>query len=89
MHSRKNNNDESFSHSFITPAHSSNFHIEFNNSREVIAEGCLGIISCGENQIKLNMGSQTLLLTGCDLVISNMFGKTVCVHGKILSAEFI
>lgn len=73
----------------VSQIQSSDFRIEINGNREIIAEGCLGVMSCGEEQIRLNMGKCSLVLTGCDLVISNMFGKTVCIHGHIASAEFI
>ena len=66
-----------------------NIHIEINNFRELIAEGCLGVLLCEENQIKLNMGKQIMLITGCELSISSMFGKNVCISGKIVSVEFI
>ena len=64
-------------------------HIEINGSREFIAEGCMGVLACDDNLIKLNMGNQTLLLMGSNLIISGMYGQTVCVDGRINSIEFI
>ena len=89
---RNNKRDSEGFFSTITgssPSLSYDYHIEFNDDREVIAEGCLGVMACGEDQIRLNMGSRSLLLTGSDLVIASMYGRTVCVHGRIVSAEFI
>ncbi len=68
---------------------SSRFHLEVFESGELIAEGCMGVLLCSENQIKLNMGKKTLLVTGTELVISNMFGQSICIHGRLLSFEFI
>lgn len=64
-------------------------HIEINGSRRFVAEGCMGVLACNDDQIKLNMGKQTLLLTGSNLTISGMYGQTVCVDGRINSVEFI
>lgn len=64
-------------------------HIEINGSRRFIAEGCMGVLSCNDDQIKLNMGKHTLLLIGSDLIISAMYGQTVCIDGRINSIEFI
>lgn len=65
------------------------YHMELNGSREFIAEGCMGVLACNDDQIKLNMGKQTLLLTGSNLTISGMYGQTVCINGRINSIEFI
>ncbi len=91
MRKKKNEDEQGFiSDLFSTaPSLSCDYHIEFNDDREVIAEGCMGIMSCSEEQIKLNMGKRALLITGCSLVISGMFGRTVCIRGRIISAEFI
>ena len=71
------------------PSLAPEFHIEINDARELIAEGCMGILLCSEEQIKLSVGRRILLVTGSDLVISGMFGQNICIRGRLSSFEFI
>ena len=52
--------------------------IEMTGNREIIVDGCLGVVEYGENLIKLNIGETVMSISGDGLVI-NSFDSGVAV----------
>lgn len=71
---------------FVLPA---GFHIEAEGSESVLVEGCTGIQLYEPERIRIGAGRQCVQITGSDLAISSMFGRTLCVCGRIVSIEFV
>ncbi len=63
--------------------------VQINSSGGVLVEGCTGVISCDDNHIRLGFRGQSLLVSGCDLYINNMYGQTVCICGRVTCVEII
>ena len=63
-------------------------HIEFSGNREVIIEGCYGIINYTQSEIKLNLGKCLLKFTGEGLFMRSMSENSAHVSGRIFSMEF-
>ncbi len=80
----------SISRSFDLPADtvSGYAHIEMSGNREVIVEGCIGVLEYSEKTIALNTGKLTVKLCGCDMTIISMQGSQAIIKGVITCVEF-
>ncbi len=63
-------------------------HIEMSGNREVIVEGCMGVLEYSEKIIALNTGRLTVRLCGCDMTILSMQGSQAIIKGIITAVEF-
>lgn len=63
-------------------------HIEMSGNREVVVDGCQGILIYNENLIKLNTGRCKLQLCGRGLCIRSLTRESVVISGFITSMEF-
>ncbi len=63
-------------------------HIEMTGNKEAIIDKCLGIIEYSEERIKLNLGKNTLCISGNGLCIKEYGCQLVKICGTIISAEF-
>lgn len=63
-------------------------HIEMSGNREVIVEGCIGVLEYTEKMIALNTGKLTVKLCGCDMTIISMQGSQAIIKGVITCVEF-
>ena len=63
-------------------------HIEMAGNREIIIEGCQGIIDYNEETIKLSAGKYAILLTGQNLEIKSLLDENIIIDGTIFSLEF-
>ena len=59
-----------------------------HSDREVIVDGCRGVISCSEEEIKLNIGNRGLVTKGRGLMIKNLTDREITIAGCIASIEF-
>lgn len=59
-----------------------------HSDREVIVDGCRGVISCSEDMIKVNIGNRAVCITGRSLMIKSLTDREIIIAGCILSIEF-
>ncbi len=64
-------------------------HIEIAGNREIIIEGCKGIIDYTEESIKLSAGKYAILIIGKNLEIKNLFDESIIINGFIIKIEYI
>ena len=64
-------------------------HFELNGNREVVVDGCRGIIEYDENIIKLNTGKMITKFLGRHLNIKCLTPDSLVIEGIITSIEFI
>ena len=62
--------------------------IELFSNREMILEGCLGVMQFNDNYIKLSLKGGNLILYGKSFDISGFSQNTITVRGYIESIEF-
>ena len=63
-------------------------HIEMSGNREIIIEGCRGVLEYSDQRIALNTGKLTVRLCGCDMTILSMQGSQAVIKGVITCVEF-
>ena len=63
-------------------------HIEISGNREVIVEGCQGVLEYGECVIALNTGRLTVRICGCELTIISMQNGQAVIKGIITGVEY-
>lgn len=62
--------------------------IEMTGNREIIIDGCKGVVEYSENLIKLNLGETVLALSGDGLVINSFDNSIVVITGQISDISF-
>lgn len=63
--------------------------IEISGNREVIIDGCKGVVEYGEDSIKLNLGEVVLTLAGNGLVINSFDSSIAVITGQISDISFV
>lgn len=63
--------------------------IELYGNKQVIIEGCKGVVDYCEDFLKLDLGNMTLKVTGRDLVIESYIYEQIDLKGEIVSVEFM
>ncbi len=63
--------------------------IEILGNREIVIDGCKGVVEYGENIIKLSLGENILTLTGSELVINSFDSGIAVIIGQIGDISFI
>lgn len=63
--------------------------IEMLGNREIIIDGCKGVIEYDENTIKLNIGDLALCLVGTDMVIESFDSGVAIIRGRFAEIDFI
>lgn len=63
-------------------------HIEISGNREVIVEGCEGVLEYGECSISLNTGRLTVRVNGCELTIVSMQNGQAVIKGIITGVDY-
>lgn len=61
---------------------------EITGNREVIIDGCKGILEYDEGVVKINTGSLVVKITGANLTIISMNSDQAVITGDIAGAEF-
>lgn len=64
-------------------------HFEFSGNREVIVEGCKGILEYDENIIYIDTGKLKVRFMGRGLELRNFTDHSAIIDGFISSVEFI
>lgn len=63
--------------------------IEMLGNREIIVDGCKGVVEYGENLIKLNAGKCVLSVLGDELLIKAYDGSVAVISGTITDITFV
>jgi len=63
--------------------------IELYGNKQIIVEGCKGVIDYCEDFLKLDLGNITLKVTGRDLIIESYIYEQIDLKGEIVSVEFM
>lgn len=64
-------------------------HLEFSGNREVIIEGCRGILEYDEDIVCIDAGKMTVRFMGRGLELRNFTDHSAIINGFILSVEFL
>ncbi|MBE6761297.1 MAG: hypothetical protein E7551_03330 [Ruminococcaceae bacterium] len=62
--------------------------INLKGDREIIIDGCCGIIEYSDCLISINIGNSTLKVMGFDFIISDYSESNITVKGNIKNIEF-
>lgn len=62
--------------------------INIKGDKEIIIDGCYGIIEYSDTLISVSIGKPTLKIMGFDLMVSDYFDSNITVTGIIKSIEF-
>ncbi len=81
---------DSISRSFDLPqdALSGYAHIEIIGNKEVLVDGCQGVLEYGDCVIALNTGRLTVRICGCELTVISMQNGQAIIRGIITGVEF-
>lgn len=63
-------------------------HLELSGNRELIVDGCRGVLEYDEDVIRLNIGKGSVRVTGRGLSIRTLTAESAVVEGYILAVEF-
>lgn len=63
-------------------------HFEMNGNREVIVDGCRGVLEYDENRIRIHAGKMVTCFQGRCLSIKCLTADSLIVEGFITSIEF-
>ena len=63
-------------------------HIEMQGNREVIVDGCRGVLEYTSDQIKINAGVCVIRFSGGDLTIRAYSENQTEINGEILQIDF-
>ena len=63
-------------------------HIEMQGNREVLVDGCRGVLEYTADQIKLNAGICVIRFSGEDLTIRAYSENQTEINGEILQIDF-
>ena len=63
-------------------------HIEISGNKEVIIEGCQGVLEYGDTFISINTGKLTVKICGCELTIISMQNSQAIIRGIITGLEY-
>jgi hypothetical protein len=62
--------------------------LQITDDREIIADGCLKIVSCSDNVVIIQQVRNRITITGDGMKLRNWGTDGVTVSGKIQSVEF-
>ncbi len=62
--------------------------IEMVGNREIVVDGCKGVVEYTENNIKLSLGESVLSLSGNNLVIRSFDNDVAIIIGQICDIDF-
>lgn len=63
--------------------------IEISGNREMIVDGCKGIVEYEETIIKLSLGDLVLSLSGDNLLIKSFDNSVAVISGQICEISFV
>lgn len=63
--------------------------LEMLSNREIIIDGCKGVIEYEENMIKLNIGKISVSIGGDGLIINSFENEVAVISGQIIEIAFL
>lgn len=63
--------------------------IEMLGNREMIVDGCKGVVEYNETLIKLSLGESVLSLSGDNLIIKSFDSSVAVISGQICDISFV
>ncbi len=63
--------------------------IEMLGNREMIVDGCKGVVEYDETLIKLSLGDNVLSLSGDNLIIKSFDSSVAVISGQICDISFV
>lgn len=63
--------------------------IEMAGNREIIIDGCKGVVEYTENNIRISLGENVLSLSGDNLLIQSFDNDVVIINGQISDIDFL
>ena len=63
--------------------------IEMSGNREIIIDGCKGVVEYTENNIRISLGESVLSLSGDNLLIQSFDNDVVIINGQISDIDFL
>lgn len=63
--------------------------IEMLGNREMIVDGCKGVVEYDETLIKLSLGESVLSLSGDNLIINSFDSSVAVISGQICDISFV
>lgn len=63
--------------------------IEMSGNREIIIDGCKGVVEYTENNIRISLGENVLSLSGDNLLIQSFDNDVVIINGQISDIDFL
>lgn len=62
--------------------------IEMTGNREIIIDGCKGVIEYTENNIRICLGESVMSISGDNLIIQSFDNDVVIITGQISDIDF-
>ena len=62
--------------------------IEMTGNREIVIDGCKGVVEYTENNIRLSLGESVMSLSGDSLLIQSFDNDVVIISGQISDIDF-
>ncbi len=62
--------------------------IEMTGNREIIIDGCKGVIEYTENNIRISLGESVMSISGDNLIIQSFDNDVVIITGQISDIDF-
>ncbi len=62
--------------------------IEIHSNRQIVLEGCKGVVDYSPDNVILSCAKGTITLLGNDFEIDSYLDDTIVIHGHLLSIEF-
>lgn len=62
--------------------------IEMTGNREIIIDGCKGVIEYTENNIRISLGESVMSISGDSLIIQSFDNDVVIITGQISDIDF-
>ncbi len=63
--------------------------IEMLGNREMIVDGCKGVVEYNETLIKLSLGENVLSVSGDNLIIKSFDSSVAVISGQICDISFV
>ena len=63
--------------------------IEMHSNRELLLEGCQGILEYNENNVRLSCGKYSINISGKNLNLNNLSQTNIAVSGFFTGIEFL
>ncbi len=63
--------------------------ITIQSNKEIVVEGCKGIVEYNTNSIKISVGKMQMLFSGNDLTLKSLTPEHVVLTGEFTSIEYI